>query len=406
MIARVTLENFFSFGEPTTIELNPDLNILVGINGSGKSNFLKAIRLLYESIAGSGFEKIFLKEWGGFGAVANFKEKQEDYIRLTFEFDGEAVRNAVDFKGYDFRTNPIYEITIYRAGNTAYYLKEKVHVANLNDDKKPFVFMDMENAKGVISTRGEGKVMFERYREEATFKSTELVLRQISDPDRFYPLFTLKRALEGISVYNYFDTSVSSSVRQPDTYGTEEKLLASGQNLTSLLLRMKNHHSLAYEKIEAYIQKINPNFKDISFDFLGSKFFLVLREKYLSKSISVEHISDGSLRYLLLLSILLNPDKGGLLCIDEPETGLHPDMIGSIAEVMKAASQDNAQLIIATHSPLLLNAFELDKILIFEKGKANQTVVSIKTEDDFDDWNENFLSGQLWMLGLIGAKRW
>lgn len=62
MISKITLENFFSFKQPTTIELNPDINILLGINGSGKSNFLKAIHLLQESIAGKGLEKIFLKE--------------------------------------------------------------------------------------------------------------------------------------------------------------------------------------------------------------------------------------------------------------------------------------------------------------------------------------------------------
>ena len=62
MLSKITLENFFSFREPTTIELNPDLNILLGINGSGKSNFLKAIELLYEIIAGNGLENIFLKK--------------------------------------------------------------------------------------------------------------------------------------------------------------------------------------------------------------------------------------------------------------------------------------------------------------------------------------------------------
>ena len=76
MIKAIKLENFFSFGKCEEIELNSDINILVGINGSGKSNFLKAIRLLYDGIAGVGFEKIFLKDWGGFNTVANFNETQ------------------------------------------------------------------------------------------------------------------------------------------------------------------------------------------------------------------------------------------------------------------------------------------------------------------------------------------
>jgi predicted ATPase len=409
MIARITLENFFSFGRSTTVELNQDINVLVGINGSGKSNLLKAIKLLYDSVIGEGFEKTFLKDWSGFNAVGNLNKKQEDYIKLEFEFDREALEKAVDHKGYKFAENPIYEITILRSGSTSYYLKEKIYSESIHNGQSPFIFMDMENTEGLISTREEGSVGFQRYpqkKSQVTFKSTELVLRQISDPDRFYPLFTLKRALEKLAVYDYFDTTLKSVIRQPGSYGTEERLMFNGQNLMSILLRIKNHHSLDYEKIEKYIQKINPNFKDINFDILGSKLFLVLREEFLSKSVSIEHISDGSLRYLLMLSILFNPERGNLLCIDEPEIGLHPDMINSISNALKTASRDNTQLIIATHSPLLLNLFELDEILIFEKDDTNQTVVSIRTEDDFEDWNEDFLVGQLWLRGLIGGKRW
>lgn len=409
MISRITLENFFSFGRSTTVELNPDINILVGINGSGKSNLLKAIKLLYDSVIGEGFEKTFLKDWSGFNAVGNFNKEQEDYIKLEFEFDRDAIKKAVDNKGYRFAKNPIYEITIFRSGTTSYYLKERICSESIHDGQSPFIFMDMENTEGVISSREEGNIGFQRYPQEKrqiTFKSAELVLRQISDPDRFYPLFTLKRALEKLAVYDYFDTTLKSVIRQPGSYDTEERLMFNGQNLMSILLRIKNHHSLDYEKIEKYIQKINPNFKDINFDILGSKLFLVLREKYLSKSVSIEHVSDGSLRYLLLLSILFNPDRGNLLCIDEPEIGLHPDMISSISDALKIASRDNTQLIIATHSPLLLNAFELDEILIFEKDDTNQTIVSNKSEDDFENWNENFLIGQLWLRGLIGGKRW
>ncbi|MEN8215483.1 MAG: AAA family ATPase [Pseudomonadota bacterium] len=226
-------------------------------------------------------------------------------------------------------------------------------------------------------------------------------MRQISDPDRFYPLFTLKRALEELSVYYYFDTS--SSIRQPSSYGTETKLLPDGQNLMTILNNIKNNHSLNYDKIEDAIKKINPYFKDINFAILGSKLYLVLREKSLYRSVSIEHISDGTLRYLLLLSVLFNPERGCLVCIDEPETSLHPDMINTISQAMKQAS-NSTQLIIATHSPLLLNSFDIDDILIFEKNNDNET--KVKSSDEFDEWTEDYLAGQAWLQGLIGGKRW
>ncbi|RMG23613.1 MAG: chromosome segregation protein SMC [Bacteroidetes bacterium] len=409
MIAKITLENFFSFGGPTTVELNAGINMLVGINGSGKSNMLKAVKMLYEGVVGEGFEKIFLKNWSGFTAVANFNQTQEDYIRLTFEFDRNAIKKAVDNRGYRFSRNPVYEITIFRLGSTSYYLKEKIYAESIHEGQSAFIFMEMENAEGIISTREGGKTGIQRYpheKKQISFKASELVLRQISDPDRFYPLFTLKRALEQFAVYDYFDTTAESAIRQPGSYTIEERLWPNGENLLSVLLRIKNHHALAYEKIEQYIKRINPHFKDINFDIIGSKLFLVLREQYLSRSVSIEHISDGTLHYLLLLAILLNPARGNLLCIDEPEISLHPDMIFTVAEVLKIASEDHSQLIVATHSPLLLNAFDLDEIYVFEKNQHNETEVHTKTESDFKQWQNEYLAGQLWLQGLIGGKRW
>ena len=408
MISKITLENFFSFRHPTTIELNPDINILLGINGSGKANFLKAIHLLQESIIGNGLEKIFLKDWSGFNSVVNFNNDKKDYIKLTFEFDKNVIKNLMQNKGYPFPNNPIYEICIFQSGATSYYLKEKLYSKSTKPDENDFIYMEMDNAQGIISTREEGKVGIQRYPQESkqiNFRSTEPVLRQISDPDRFYPLFTLKRALEEISVYYYFDTTFSISIRQPSGYGTETKLLPDGQNLMTILNTIKNNHSLYYDKIEEAIKKINPYFKDINFAFWGSKLYLVLREEHLIKSVFIEHISDGTLRYLLLLSVLFNPERGSLVCIDEPEISLHPDMINTISDAIKQASE-NTQLIIATHSPLLLNSFDIDDILIFEKNIHNETEVYVKSPDESDEQNEDFLSGQAWLQGLIGGKRW
>lgn len=408
MISKITLENFFSFRQPTTIELNPDVNILMGINGSGKSNFMKAIQLIYESIIGNGLEKIFLTKWSGFNAVYNLNNDGKDYIKLSVEFNKDAINKIADREGYLFQSNPIYEIKICKLGLTSYYLKEKLSSPGQRPDENDFIFMEMDNARGMISTREGGKVGIQRYPQagkQLTFKSTEPVLRQISDPERFYPLFTLKRALEDAAVYYYFDTTFSSPIRQPSSYGTETKLLPDGQNLITILNNIKNNHVLDYEKIEEAIEKVNPYFKDINFNFVGSKLYLVLREEGLRKSVSVEHISDGTVRYLLLLSVLFNPERGNLVCIEEPETSLHPDMINTIADAIKQASKDT-QMIITTHSPLLLNSFELEDVLIFEKNERNETEVNIKSPDEFDGWMEDFLVGQAWLQGLIGGKRW
>lgn len=407
MIKSITLENFFSFGVSDSIELNKNTNILLGINGSGKSNFLKAVRFLYESIAGNGLEKIFLKDWSGFGSVANFSEKQDDVIKIKYEFDKDTINKVINNK-YRFTKNPIYEIIIHRSGSTSYYLEESLFCEHSFGEKEPFLFLQMKNGRGLISTNENGSIGIQIYPRDGSdvlFKEQELVLRQISDPDRFLPLYALKIAIESILVYDYFDTTLKSPIRTPVNYGTENKLLQTGENLVQILNRIKSNHTLQYEKIEGLLKNVNPNFKDINFDVIGSKFMIALREKNLAKTVGIEHISDGTLRFLLLLAILYNPDRGYLICLDEPEIGLHPDMINMIADSIRQASVDS-QIIIATHSPLLLNSFNLEDCLIFEKNSKNESIISRKTEEDFPDWNDDFVVGQLWLSGKIGAKRW
>lgn len=388
MLKSITLENFFSFREKTTIHLNEGVNVLVGINGSGKSNFIKAIRLLYEGVAGIGFEKVFLQEWGGFDSVANFNGEISYDMELTFEFEFS-------------KTNVVYNFKIFRSGVTSYFFKETVSYTS-KEKKKRKIILDIENGEGKIVSEDNNNTNHVKIQGH---KVHELILSKLLIRDRSPILQSLLRFINSLNIYAFFDTSFNGIIRQPSSYRTEDALLQNGENLAYLLNQIKNHQSLEYETIENLLKNINPNFKDIGFDILGSKYYLVLREKYLSKSVSLENISDGTLRFLLLLSIFFNIKRGKLVCLDEPEMGLHPDMINTICEGIKHASK-TTQMIIATHSPLLLNSFELSDILIFEKNANNETIVFQKDDSDFEDLESEILAGQLWLIGKLGGKRW
>jgi len=208
-----------------------------------------------------------------------------------------------------------------------------------------------------------------------------------------------------MSIYSHFDTSAKSQLRKPNNeFGNTVKLSKDGDNLVQLLNYIKNNQTTVYDKIEKKLTTINSNYKSIEFSYFGSQLYLLLREKQLDKTIGALHLSDGTLRYLLLMTILYNPNKGFFVGIDEPECGLHPDMIKSICTMIKEA--EDSQIIIATHSPLLLNHFELENVLVFEKNEQNEAKVNKFCENDFPDWEGEFLVGQMWLRGLIGGKRW
>lgn len=405
MIDKITVRSFFSFGKQQTIELNPDTNILVGINGSGKSNFIKAIQLLYEGIAGKeGLKNLINKKWGGFSTIVYCGgEEAASKVTLTYHFNKEKIRTVLGGGGHQFANDPIYEIGLDKVGLFNYEVSEKIYNEGVKKDLSPFIYLDVANGKGIISKKDKATIGI----KQAIFDENELVLKQISEPENFYPLFTLKKAIEEIVVYSYFDTTPDSKIRQLSPYYTELRLLPTGENLTHLLSYLNGNQTKSYDQIILSLKKINPLFRELVFSQpTSSKTLLALKEQNLNRAITVEHISDGTLRFLILMAILYNPDRGKLVCLDEPETGLHPDMIQTIGEGIKYAANNGTQMIVASHSPLLLNGFDLEDLKIFEKETDNQTIVSTKSEDDFKDWDGGFLVGQMWLRGEIGGLRW
>ena len=400
MIKELIVRDFFSFKGEHTIELNIGVNILVGVNGSGKTSFLNAITMLYEGIAGGGLSSLF-RQWGSYNAIVNAcGEVKPDCFSVTYVFDADVLRKVVSAS--PFKKDVYYKITVFPIGDgTNYTLCETLYSEDNKGKKKTFSYLEFRNGIGQISVRTKSGIEVEKY-DDGMLSAQELVLRQITDPQRYLPSFVVREAISAIAGYSKFNFD---QVRQPADANDVKRLISTGENLSHLLSNLNNNYTFQYEKIIECLSDINPNFTGIGYNVFGSRLYLSLREKNLSHAIDALHMSDGTLKYLLLLSIFHNPQRGTLVCVDEPESCLHPDMIRSVAKMMKRAAM-TSQIIVATHSALLLNAFELDDILVFEKNDKNETQIIRYSEDDFGDREDELLPGQLWLNGEIGGKRW
>lgn len=401
MIKELIIRDFFSFKGEHKIELNSGVNILVGVNGSGKTSFLNAFTLLHEGIAGNGLSALF-RQWGTYNAIINAcGEQKPDCFSITYVFDADVLKKIIPAS--PFKNDVYYKITVFPIGDgTSYSLCETLYSEDSRCKKKKFAYLEFRNGIGQISVRKKsGTIEVEKY-DGGMLSAQELALRQITDPQRYLPSFVVREAINAIAGYSKFNFD---KVRQPAEANDLKRLISTGENLSQLLSNLNNNYTFQYEKIRECLSDINPNFTGIGYNFFGSRLYLSLREKNLSHAIDALHMSDGTLKYMLLLSIFYNPDRGSLIDIDEPESCLHPDMIRSVAKMMKSAAK-TSQIIVATHSALLLNAFELDDILVFEKNDRNETQIKFYSEEDFEDSKDDLLPGQLWLNGEIGGKRW
>ena len=402
MLKSIIIQDFFSFKGKKEIKLNNGVNILLGINGSGKTSFINALRLLSEGIAGDGLAKLIQEQWGGYDHIVNFNgERTAPCAQITYIFSYSELNELNPAAG--FNADVHYRITIKRSG-TSYVLNEQVFTQHRTKKDTSFTYLDFANGNGKISTRTQEGIVLQDY-TGTDVSGKELVLRQINDPIHYLPTHTLRKAIESIAVYNSFDIGEESKLRMPTEFSTDIRLRKSGSNLTQILNELKLNHTFDFERLEETFRNVNPYFISIEIANLYGQSYLSLREKNISRTIGALHISDGTLRFLLSECIFYNPLRGELVAIDEPERGLHPDMIRSVADMMKYAARQS-QIIVATHSPHLLNQFELENILVFEKDEDNSTVVHKVSENDFPEWEGEFLPGQMWLLGQIGGKRW
>lgn len=409
MIKSIRFQNFFCFKD-TKVELEKDTKILIGINGSGKTNFLKAIKLLYEGVTGIGLKNLIIDNWGGFENIYFSDLENEKKDRKFFIIEYELNKDVFSKFGYNFREDFYYKIIVHKnPGFSNYYVTEKIYVKKEKEDD--FIYLEFNNGKGCVWGKPDEEEPDSYYARNLglikykDFDPQELALNNISDPERFWVQDTIKKTIRESIVYFYIDTTPYSKIRNAVLPTSERRLAADGRNLAQILNTLRMNFRANYQTILKKLNDVNQNYSDVNFNLVGTNIELVLEEKKLNKVIHVSNISDGTLHFLCLLSIFYNPNRGQLVCIDEPETGLHPDMMLQITNAIQDSSNET-QFIIATHSENILNAFNLENILVFEKNDKNETIINRFSDKDFKGWYDKFSIGQMWRQGDLGGNRW
>jgi predicted ATPase len=313
----IEIEGFTSI-RSATVELGP-LNVLVGANGAGKSNFIQALELLGRIVAEE--LNLFVNGNGGASALLN-AAGGTTAIRLRLDTDSNAYEAAL----------------IAAANDELIFDREVLHSRRLDYNE--------------VIGRGQ--------------RETRL-LEETADPRRRTANHVVE-LLQGCRVYHFHDTSVDAPVKQRVSTADNLALRKDAGNLAAVLRQLRDselrHDSAAYQRIVGAIRQVAPFFRDFVLEPEGNDSIrLRWRQQDSDAVFSANQMSDGTLRFICLATLLLQPDLPALVVLDEPELGLHPFAIVQLAGLLQQAAT-RSQVVIATQSVTLMNQFEIDDLIV------------------------------------------
>jgi predicted ATPase len=366
-LQRVKLSGFKSIKE-MDLELRP-LNVLIGANGAGKSNLVSFFKMLNEMMAGR-LQK-YVATSGRAQSILYFGPKVTPQMEATLEFDADGVRY--------------------------FYLQELMHTAG---DKLAFSNEAVGPEEMKLRSLGSG------HEETLCVSSSDRESRTAG---------MVRHLLSQCRVYHFNDTSSTARVRQHCYVANNRVMMSDASNLAAFLWRLQNEYPDAYQRIVTTIKLIAPYFNEFSLVPTGrDKNEIILNwfadsDFELTGTILTEEVfgphqlSDGTLRAMCLITLLLQPEHElpELIIVDEPELGLHPYAISVIASLFKKASH-HAQVLISTQSPTFLDQFDPEDVVVVNREGKESRFVRPNVEQ-LESWLEEYSLGEVWEKNVIGG---
>jgi predicted ATPase len=229
------------------------------------------------------------------------------------------------------------------------------------------------------------------------------ILSQVRDPTQYPEIDFLASVYRRIKIYGDWDVGRHSPPRIPQPADLPGDFLLEDASNLGLVLNDLEHQAGGLKAIEDQLRRFYAGIERVTAKVQGGMVQVFFHEKGLSRPIPATRISDGTLRYLCLLTILCHPKPPPLICIEEPEMGLHPDVLPMVAELLVEASQ-RTQLIVTTHSDLLVSGLSEvpESVLVCERDDNGTTLRRLE-KDKLAEWLDKYSLGDLWLKGEIGG---
>jgi len=366
-IKSISISGFKSINKLSTFELN-DLNIVIGANGAGKSNLVQVFRLLM-SMTRKDLQK-FVLENGGADSFLHNGPRNTSAIKVELEFESHS-DNSKGSNFYRFELTPTVDETFVVSEERKYVTTNWRSYGPPGQESRLY---DERNERSADDRwNGVGHFVYE--------------------------------SISKWMVYHFHDTSPTAPMRRSEIVEDHQVLRNNGSNIAPFLLKLKQNDWSRnyYQEVVNATRLVLPFFDDFRLDVFqqgeADKVKLSWRQKGSDFPMQPYHLSDGSIRFICLAAALLQPFPPSTIVIDEPELGLHPEAIYLLGELITDAAK-RTQIIVATQSPLLIDQFAIDDVVVVNR-KQGQSTFERLDEKDFHQWLEEYSIGELWTKNVI-----
>lgn len=385
-IKSIHLKNFLSYGDNSQpVELRP-LNLLIGPNGSGKSNLIEALELI------SAAPKDLLTPIRDGGGI-------RDWLWKGTEKPPIATINAV----FDYPSGPSslrYKLSFTEVAQRFQVVDERIEREEISARlARSSIYYRFEKGRGSLYVKGVQRTL-----QPDDIDTTSSILAQRRDPDQYPEVTHLGDMFQKIRIYRDWSFGRYTPPRMPQKADMRNDYLDADCRNLGLVLNQLSRTPDVKRRILKNLQALYDGIDDFHIQVEGGTVQVFLHEGNLS--IPATRLSDGTLRYLCLLAILCHPAPPPLICLEEPELGLHPDVLPALAELLKEAAQ-RTQLIVTTHSDVLVDCMhdQPESVLVAERD-ANGTRLTRLDAKALAPWLDQYRLGTLWTRGDIGGTRW
>ncbi|MCY4559926.1 MAG: AAA family ATPase [Chloroflexi bacterium] len=408
LIKSLHLKNILSFKD-ARLDLQP-LNVLIGANGSGKSNLIDVIALLQSVPRDLGG---FLRQNGPTGDwIWNGAGRSETPLQIA------EILAIMNLSAADIA----YALDATVARNQLVSVSERIDVVDLGEGEVRYSIPVLQSqnvtAKMWPAQVDGGIAIAARYSDEPVIADSHplrSVLSEIRDPTRYPVLTDLAFLLHNTKIYRDWTVSRKNVVRFPQP--TDGSLDFLEEDFSNLALVVNDLLSRRLEpSLDSYLKRFYETYESLHPRIFGNTIELIVNETGMASTLPASRLSDGTIRFIALLAILCRPEPPPLICIEEPEIAMHPDSLGLIAELLRKASE-RTQIIVTTHSPEFVSHFsdEPECIVVCDRDAEEGTQFHRVSRQELTEWQDIYQQtgkelvvyglSEMWMSGSIGGVR-